>query len=144
MAADKIGVEDFGINTGALTDCAGRVGVVSPGCGDCGGTLFSEGGESDGRFPRFGFQGNEGLSKAGGNAQKSCVARVAKGMGELTKDLPVLPVGHVGCKKRVGHMIRLRPHRRVIIDTPLVLKLAGPEMRGINDSTETRGGWERD
>ena len=46
MAADKIGVEDFGMNTGALTDCAGRLGVASVMGGDCGGALFrrTEGG----------------------------------------------------------------------------------------------------
>jgi len=42
VAADKIGVDDFGMNTGALTDCAGRVGVASVDGGDCGGTLLVE------------------------------------------------------------------------------------------------------
>ena len=100
MAADKIGVEDLGMNTGALTDWAGRLGVPSAVGGDCGGTLFDEDGKSDGRFPSFGFwfKGNEGLLKAGGSAQKSCVARVAEGMDELTKRLPVPAIG---CKKRV-------------------------------------------
>ena len=50
VAVDKIGVDDFGTNTGALTDCAGRVGVASVGGGDCGGTLLVEGGVRDGRF----------------------------------------------------------------------------------------------
>ena len=47
MAADRIGVEDLGINTGALTDCAGRPGVASVLGGDCGGTLFDEDGKGD-------------------------------------------------------------------------------------------------
>ena len=47
---DKIGVDDFGMNTGALTDCAGRVGVASVDVGDCGGTLLVEGGVRDGKF----------------------------------------------------------------------------------------------
>jgi len=44
VAVDKIGVDDFGTNTGALTDCAGRVGVASVDGGDRGGTLLVEGG----------------------------------------------------------------------------------------------------
>jgi hypothetical protein len=43
----------------------------------------------------------------GGSAQMPCVARVAKGMDELTKVLPDLPVGRAAGEKRVGHMIRL-------------------------------------
>jgi hypothetical protein len=39
VAVDKIGVEDLGTNTGALTDCAGRLGVASVDGGDCGETL---------------------------------------------------------------------------------------------------------
>ena len=39
VAADKVGVEDFGTNTGALTDWAGRAGAVSVAGGDCDGTL---------------------------------------------------------------------------------------------------------
>ena len=39
VAACKIGVEDLGTNTGALTDCAGRLGVASVVGGDCGKTL---------------------------------------------------------------------------------------------------------
>lgn len=39
VAADNVGVEDFGTKTGALTDWAGRVGVASVTGGDCGGTL---------------------------------------------------------------------------------------------------------
>lgn len=49
MAADKIGVEDLGMNTGALIDCAGRVGVASVVGGDCGGALS----DGDGRFYKF-------------------------------------------------------------------------------------------
>lgn len=55
VAVDKSGVEDFGTNTGALTDCAGRLGVASVVGGDCGGTLFGEDGKSSERFPSFGF-----------------------------------------------------------------------------------------
>ena len=57
MAADKIGVEDFGTNTGALTDCAGRVGAASVIGGDCGGRLFGEDGKG---YRGFGFEGNKG------------------------------------------------------------------------------------
>lgn len=39
VAVDKVGVEDLGMNTGALTDCAGRLGVASVVGGDCGNTL---------------------------------------------------------------------------------------------------------
>lgn len=40
VAAGKIGVEVFGTNTGALTDCAGRLGVASVVGGDWGGILI--------------------------------------------------------------------------------------------------------
>ena len=59
----------------------------------------------------------------------STLLRLAKDMGKLTKVLPVLAVGRVVGKKRVGHMIRFETYRRVIIDTPLVLELAGPRVR---------------
>lgn len=57
---------------------------------------------------RFGIRRNEGTfcrEKCG--AQKSYVARVAKGIGKLTKDLLVLATSRVVYKKRAGHMIRL-------------------------------------
>jgi len=59
---------------------------------------FGEDGKSGERFPNFGFWGS---------VCESYFARVAKGVGELTKVLPVLPVGRVVGKKRIGHMIRL-------------------------------------
>lgn len=53
VAADRIGVDDFGTNTGALTDWAGRVGAVSW-VGvvgeDCGRTLPVEDEKNDGKF----------------------------------------------------------------------------------------------
>ena len=105
VAADKIGVEDFGTNTGALTDCAGRLGVASVVDGDCGGMLVwlvRIGGDG------WSFQGS-GLSemnemrvhsaKRRGGIQTSYVARVVKGTSELTKVLPVLAVGCTVGKK---------------------------------------------
>lgn len=52
-ADDKIGVEDLGMKTGALTDCAGRLGAASVVGGDCGGRLSDEKGQNDGKIYKF-------------------------------------------------------------------------------------------
>jgi hypothetical protein len=98
--------------------------------GDCGGTLFGEDGKG---YRGFGFEGNERsfMRRSGGRGavRNSTLLRLAKGVGELTRILPVLAVGRVVGQKRIGHMIRFEAYRRVIIDTPLVLELTGPRIR---------------
>lgn len=50
-------------------------------------------------------------------------------MGELTMVLQTLAAGRAVGKKRVGNKIRFCTYRRVIIDAPLVLELAGSKVR---------------
>jgi len=94
------------MNTGALTDCAGRLGVASVMGGDCGGTLF---GRMEGVFEISRLKGKGAryvINRRRGVVRSRTWLRLAKGMVELTKDRLFLAVSRVVGKKRVGHMIR--------------------------------------